>query len=133
LKKTLKIEWQRLVDQSGDTCQRCNETGKSLDSAFAKLSQALAPVGIQVMTVKSKISPRAFKKDPTKSNEIRINRKSLEEWLGGMTGTSSCCDVCGDAECRTTTTAGGTYEAIPENLILQAGLLATASLLGEDK
>jgi len=126
--KILRIKWQRLVDTSGDTCPRCRETGQAVDSAVEKLERALAPLGIQVEAQMTEISPETFAENPIESNKIRINGRLLEEWLGGTTGTSPCCDACGDAECRTTTIAGATYEAIPEHLIVQAGLMAAAPL-----
>ncbi|MBE0504744.1 MAG: DUF2703 domain-containing protein [Desulfuromonadales bacterium] len=30
-----------------------------------------------------------------------INGKLLEEWIGGQTRQSQCCDVCGPNDCRT--------------------------------
>ncbi len=50
----------------------------------------------------------------------------IEIWLGGTTNTSKCCGACGDSECRTINIAGRSYEAIPEHLIIRAGLLAAA-------
>jgi hypothetical protein len=37
--------------------------------------------------------------------------------------------VCGDNECRTVEVGGDTFEAIPETLIVKAGLAAAATLL----
>lgn len=129
--QTLCIEWKRLVDAAGNTCPRCRDTGRAIDSAFLKLAKSLKPLGIRVTIRKRKISPSAFSKNPTYSNEIRIQGKPLENWLNAETGTSPCCDACGDAECRTTVVDGAAYEAIPENMILRAGLLAAVSLLAE--
>lgn len=53
----------------------------------------------------------------------------MEEWLGARVGSSRCCSVCGDSECRTVEVAGATFEAIPEKLFLKAALLASAQLL----
>ncbi|MET1154705.1 DUF2703 domain-containing protein [Arthrobacter sp.] len=39
--------------------------------------------------------------------------------------------MCGDADCRTVQICGTTFEAIPEQLILQAALAAASELLGE--
>ena len=57
--------------------------------------------------------------------------KALEEWLEGRVGSSRCCSVCGESECRTVEVGGTTYEAIPENLILKAALIASSELLDE--
>ncbi len=42
-----------------------------------------------------------------------------------------CCGPCGDAQCRTVTVGEVTYEAIPRELIVKAGMLAAAEILGE--
>jgi hypothetical protein len=60
-----------------------------------------------------------------------ISGKLLEEWIGGETGKSKCCDVCGDSECRTISFGENTFESIPERLIIKAGLLAAAELIAE--
>ncbi len=36
---------------------------------------------------------------------------------------------CGDHECRTVEVGGETYEAIPEQLLVRAGLIAATSML----
>ena len=46
--KVLKISWQRLVDEKGQTCQRCGSTEKELQEAFQSLKKSLAPLGIKV-------------------------------------------------------------------------------------
>ena len=48
----------------------------------------------------------------------------MEEWLGARAGDSPCCEVCGDRPCRTMEVDGQTYEAIPEDLIVKAAILA---------
>jgi len=53
----------------------------------------------------------------------------MEEWLGARVGSSRCCSVCGDSECRTVEVAGTTFEAIPEKLFLKAALIASAQLV----
>jgi hypothetical protein len=53
----------------------------------------------------------------------------LEHWLGATTGASRCCSVCGETECRTLEVDGASFEAVPERLIVKAGLAAAASLL----
>jgi len=62
-KKFLKIKWQRLIS-NGKTCPRCRSTGRELNKAIAVLEKALAPLGIEVMLEKEKISMSEFKKDP---------------------------------------------------------------------
>jgi hypothetical protein len=127
--KTLTIQWQRLINESGQTCDRCRNTGDTVETAFKKLQKALAELSIQVKLETKTIDYTAFKKDPLQSNQIWISEKPLEEWLGGTVSQSQCCDVCGDSECRTISIGTNTFETIPENLIIRAGLLAASELI----
>ena len=74
---------------------------------------------------------RGWNAAPTAANRIWILDTPLEEWLAGSVGSSQCCSVCGDSECRTLEVSGTTFEAIPERLILKAALLAAAQLLDD--
>jgi hypothetical protein len=104
--KPLGIVWQRLVNTGGQTCDRCGATYDSLQRAIAKLKDTLGPLGLE-----PKLETR-------------------EEWLGATVGESRCCSVCGESECRTVEIAGTVFEAIPEELILKAALVAAAQMLG---
>jgi hypothetical protein len=124
----LTIHWQRLVT-GGRTCDRCADTGAATEAAIAKLGRCLAELGIDVQLVTGQLDLPAFAAAPLESNRILIDGRTLEQWLGGATGQSPCCGACGDAECRTITVDGVTHEAVPERLILRAGLLAAAERL----
>jgi hypothetical protein len=126
--KTLVIEWQRLLDDSKKTCPRCGATEQEVEKAVAELNRSLEPVGIRASLVKKAIKPDDFKKDALQSNKILIVGKTLEEWLGAATGQSRCCEVCGDAECRTVEYADQTHETVPAELIVKAGFLAAAQI-----
>lgn len=126
--KTLKVRWQRIVTD-GKTCPRCESTGHELEKAIFALKKSLAPLGIQVILKKDKLSIARFKKDPLQSNQIWINNRLLEDWINANTGSSPCCDVCGPSECRTIKSKGKSYETIPAHLIIQAGLIAASKLV----
>lgn len=126
--KTLTIRWQRFVNENDQTCPRCEETGDTVKTAFAKLKKALAELNIEVELVKEALDISIFTKDPLQSNCIWIGGSLLEEWIGGRIGKSKCCDTCGESECRTISIGKNTFESIPENLIIRAGLLAAAEL-----
>lgn len=126
--KTLKIKWQRLVS-GGQTCPRCGSTEEELEKAISTLKQSLTPLGIQVVLEKDELSVAEFKKDPLRSNQIWLNDRLLEDWIGGKVGQSPCCDVCGPSECRTVGIGEEVYEAIPADLIIKAGLLAASQLV----
>lgn len=127
--KQLNIVWQRLVDSRGRTCTRCGTTHEALEHAVEKLKSALAPLGLEPTLETREIGEAAFKGDPTASNRIWIADRSLEEWLGATSGSSPCCSVCGDSECRTVELGETVFEEIPEELILKAALVAAAQAL----
>ena len=123
--KRLPIVWQRLVN-AGETCDRCGSTGQAIATALAKLAVALQPLGIQPVLETRAIDEAAFRLDPSASNRIWIDGTPMEEWLGARVGMSPCCSVCGDLPCRTLDVAGTSFEAIPEDLIVKAALMAAA-------
>jgi len=126
--KVLHIRWQRLVDESDQTCDRCGATGSAVVGAVEMLKRALQELGIEVVLKTEALSQATFAQDPLESNRIWIGGLPLEWWLSASSGKSQCCSACGDAECRTVTVDGKTYEAIPVELIIKAGLLAAARL-----
>jgi hypothetical protein len=126
--KILKIEWHRLVSD-GQTCPRCGATGVEVEKAYRSLEQSLSPLGIKVVLEKHELTTGAFQQDPSQSNRLLLNGLPLEEWLGLTVGQSPCCEVCGDAECRTLKSGGQVYETIPADLIIQAGLRAASKLV----
>ena len=79
---------------------------------------------------KGELSESEFQKDPLQSNRIWIKGRSLEEWIGGNTGQSQCCGVCGTSDCRTVGVGGEVYETIPSDLVIKAGLIAASELIG---
>ena len=126
---SLPIIWQRLLSSDGKTCDRCDATHQAIQRAFSALKEALRPLGIEPILETRAIDEQSFKADPSESNRIWIAGRPLEEWLGARVGSSRCCSVCGDAECRTVEVVGTTFEAIPEKLFLKAALIAAAQLL----
>jgi hypothetical protein len=127
--RPLAILWQRLVNSRGETCDRCGLTFAALQRALKKLNDVLGPLDIEPSLETIAMQEPSFRADPSGSNRIWIAGKPLEEWLGGRAGSSRCCSVCGDAECRTLEVGGTVFEAIPEHLILQAALIAAAHML----
>ena len=131
--ESLTIEWQRLVDERGQTCQRCGSTEKEVEKAFHSLEQSLAPLGIKVTLEKKALDPATCAEDVSQSNRIWVGKRPLEEWLDAQVGQSHCgfcCAGLGDnVECRTIEVEGQAYETIPAELIIKAGLLAASRLL----
>jgi len=126
----LKIIWQRLVDDHGQTCDRCAGTGDSIQAAAEMLREALAPLGIAVIAEMKKLSTSEFMHAPLESNRVWIGDRPIEEWLVAEVGQSPCCGSCGEHECRTVSVSEQRYEVIPKELVLKAGLMAAAELVG---
>ncbi len=120
--RVVRIRWQRLVT-NGETCQRCSSTEKELNKAL-EILKLLLPLGIRFEVEKVEINYEEFKKDPLKSNQIFINDRPIEEYLGAKVGKSGCCNVCELYECRTLEIDDEVYEAIPANLIVEAVIAA---------
>ena len=129
--KQLAIVWQRLVDETGQTCERCGTTYEEIQKALEPLKKALEPFAIDVTFEQREMDQTAFANDPSQSNRVWVGGKPLEEWLGAQVGQSPCCDICGDAECRTIEVDAKIYESIPTDLIIKAGLMAASHLYGD--
>src|SRR5215471_10583818 len=127
--KQLRIVWQRLVNTEGQTCDRCSATYEALWRAIPKLEGFLRPLGLEPTLESKEIDEKSFKADPSVSNRIWIAGRPLEEWLGATVGTSRCCSVCGNSECRTVEVGGTVFEAIAEELILKAAMVAAAQMI----
>jgi hypothetical protein len=138
--KVLLVKWQRLVDESGQTCERCAMTEMEVHKALRLLGSSLEPLGIDVRLEEKKLSPAECASDISQSNRIWIGNVSIEQWLGAEVGASPCAGCCGDlsgcheseggtVECRTVVIGDRVYEEIPAELILKAGLLAAANLI----
>jgi hypothetical protein len=123
----LEILWQR-VTVGAETCERCGDTGASVRRAAQRLREQLAPCGIAVELTEKALPPFAV----TESNRVFFNGRSLEELLGAEVGQNhcqSCCELLGaPTDCRTLRLDGREYEALPEELLVQAGLLAAKML-----
>lgn len=130
---TLNIQWQRFVGESEGTCSRCELTQEEVKKAFRSLKKSLAPLGIKVALEEKMLDSATCAKDISQSNRIWIGERPLEEWLGAKVGKSPCEGCCaelgGNVECRTLMVNGNTYEEIPAELIIKAGLLAASERL----
>ncbi|WP_404300407.1 DUF2703 domain-containing protein [Alicycliphilus denitrificans] len=127
--KPLPIVWQRLVSEQGSTCPRCHDTGEAVQQAVRQLRQALEPLGIKPELQVQAIDAAAFLRDPLQSNQVLIAGRPMEHWLGAATGSSRCCNECGANECRTVEVDGQVHEAIPQELLVRAGLIAATRML----
>ena len=126
--KELTITWQRLIDSTGSTCPRCAGTHQQVQQAVDRLRAALEPLGVRPVLETREIDPATFLQQPDQSNRNWVGGRPLEDWLGARSGSSQCCDACGDAECRTLEIDGTSHEVVPEALLVRAGLIAASQL-----
>ena len=118
---TLDIEWQH-IEESGNTCIRCADTGETLEDAITKLAMECKPCGWDIHFKETRLSVDQIKQ----SNSILFNGKAIEDILPkakvAENHCQSCCEFTGDAEtyCRTLEVEGTIHEAIPAALIRQA-------------
>lgn len=129
--KTLPIVWKRLVSESG-TCPRCGSTRKNVADAVAQLESALQPLGIRPVLETRAIDAATFRADTAQSNRIWIGGRPMEDWLGARAGSSPCCEVCGDLPCRTMEVDGRSHEAISQELIVKAAVIAASRMIGAE-
>ena len=134
-KQTLTVRWQRLVDETGGTCERCATTRQEVRLAADTLKRALRPLNMRVALEEVAMSPESVAKDTSQSNRVFVDDRPLADWLGGTIGMSACKSCCpqlgAKVKCRTLTVDGQTYEAIPAALIVRAGLRAADTTLAK--
>ncbi|HAT4454851.1 TPA: DUF2703 domain-containing protein [Legionella pneumophila] len=129
--KPMQILWKRLV-KGGETCTRCEATGRELKAAVTKLEAVLRPLGIEPVLETHEINEVAFKSNTSESNRVWITGKPIEEWLGANVGMNRCCSVCGESDCRTLEVGGCSYETIPEEQFIKAGLMAASQMIASE-
>lgn len=127
--KILPIVWQRLMSAAGTTCSRCQGTHDEVQRAVERLKRAVEPLGITPVLQIRELDQAAFLSQPLDSNRIWIAGQPMEDWVEGRVGSSRCCEECGDQDCRTVEVGGTTYDVIPEELLVRAGLTAANRLL----
>lgn len=130
--ETLPILWRRLI-KGGETCGRCGGTGVELQRALQKLAVELGPFGIEPILTTQDIDEATFRADASQSNRIWIAGIPMEDWLGAVVGSSRCCAVCGESECRTLQVGSQAFETIPEALIVEAALRAATQMIAARK
>jgi len=130
--KHLTIEWRHL-DEKGDTCLQCAETGKTLHQVIAELKKELTAKNVKVIFKETKLS----KDQIDQSNMILINDTPLEQILSGVNVSQNYCQSCScltgtDTYCRTVKYNGKQYEEIPE-IIIRSAVLKAAEIDTEGK
>ena len=122
--KTMHIEWKHYA-KDGTTCERCSDTGQSLEQAIGKMRGELAGRNIALSFTETILSEQ----DIPVSNSILFNGVPLETLIPGAKTSENHCQSCSEltgreTRCRTVQVGDAHYEALPEALIRQAALKA---------
>jgi len=130
--KTLVLEWQRMIDEDGNVCCGSEDTRMAVETAREKLAKELKDHDIEVVLAKSDFSPEECKDCPERANRILVGGRGVDYWLQAEVGKSPCEGFCKQAlgdkgSCQTLIYEGETYDVIPAELIVKAGLAAAAN------
>ncbi len=118
--KTLTVEW-RHYDKSGQTCDRCAATGRSVKEVLSEMTHEMAENGITVTFTETLLPEERM----AESNLLLIDGIPLEKLLDDAAAEENHCPSCScltgsETSCRTVAYEGKTYEEIPAALIKQA-------------
>ena len=129
--KTLVLEWQRMIDEDGNVCCGSEDTRLAVETAREELAEELKDHGIKVILTKSDFSPAECRDCPERANRVLVGGQGVDYWLGAEVGKSPCEGFCKQAlgdkgSCQNLIYEGKTYEVVPAELIVKAGLTAAA-------
>ena len=117
--KKLSLEWKH-YDKKGETCLRCDNTGKNIQEALKDISENLNYNEVDISYKETKLDAEEM----PESNMILINNKPIEEIMSATVSENychSCSCIAGEgANCRTIKMSGNTFEEIPKDLIIAA-------------
>lgn len=128
----MEIKWRRPVP-GGGLNPSAGTAEEEILTAVSLLESSLSPLGIEVSFIKEELSAGQFENDPSESNRIWINGRSLEEYFLAETKKSPCCGGCGSSGCGPAEAAGPARETLLADLIVQAGTEAASELAGSKK
>lgn len=116
----IHIEWM-YYDKEGETCTRCKDTGNNIRAALQTISK---DKDLKNLTIKYSEAKLQANQMPD-SNTVLINGQKIEDVLGAASSENychSCTCLAGTtgSSCRTIVRDGESYEAIPEEMILEA-------------
>ncbi len=130
--RTLVLEWQRMIDEDGNVCCGSEDTRMAVETAREKLAKELKDHGIKVVLAKSDFSPAECRDCPERANRILVGGRGVDYGLQAEVGKSPCEGFCKQAlgdkgSCQTLMYEGKTYDVVPAELIVKAGLAAAAN------
>ena len=110
--------------QEGETCERCGDTREATRAAVAEATGLLSPAGVVVVLAERELDRSGI----AESNQVLVNGRPVEEWLGGSATESdcpSCADLIGEPTCcRAVEIDGLVSEALSRETIVGAIMTA---------
>ena len=118
--RRVTIEWRHL-EVGGETCERCCDTGDSLELLVQQLNKECAHAGVAVDLEEVALGPERI----AESNLILVDGVPLEATAPLLRVGMSACGSCGDPtgkeeQCRTIEVDGQSHEVPPPYLIREA-------------
>jgi hypothetical protein len=136
---TLTIAWHKVSDADGSICDLSTATEQSIEQASLELTRTLAPHGVKV-EVKT-LTPEKVEGSTCLCNRVLIQGRYIDEWLDAEVVKAPCSGCPNQSGCAGSGSAcagqtamvhqGITYNIVPANLIVMAGMVAAADLTGE--
>jgi hypothetical protein len=110
--------------QDGETCDRCGDTREATRAAVAEATGLLSPMGVVVELAERELG----RSEIARSNEVLVNGRPVEEWLGGAATENdcpSCAELIGEPTCcRAVEIDGVVSEALGRETIVGAIMIA---------
>lgn len=73
-KRTITVRWQRMVMETGDTCDRCSSTQAEVRLAAGTLRRCLGPLNIDVAMEETPMTAEVCARDMSQTAPIRAGR-----------------------------------------------------------
>jgi hypothetical protein len=140
--EVLTIAWHKVEEDDGTICDLSAATQQSVVQASEELRQALAPNGVDIVV--ETLTPEKVEGAECLCNRVLIQGRFADEWLGAELARTSCSGCPNRGGCPKTAASGDqcggqtavvyqgkTYEILPANLVMMAGLIAAADMTGE--
>jgi len=128
--KVVVLSWQRPQAAACKGCEKCGPTQAEMQKAAAQLNEKLAGRGVRVR-VEEAVGARPGKKAIVSGTNVWVCDVPLETWLGAGIGVKPCdCSSGGQSmSCKVVNLNGQSYQVIPADLVVRAGLLAADMLI----
>lgn len=126
--KKLHIDWYSLVTADQDTCGRCGKNYFHLTHAIEALKKILIPKGIVPVLTTHSISEREFHSNRLHEHQLLIENHPIDDWIPQSARALVIPVICQEERCSHLNQQDRTYEAVSENLVIEACMRAAETL-----